>query len=76
MYLELIVEDKVIDKATVIVMGDTGDGYITAVDINAVKNGSRDLKLLKWYEKIALDTNYDGYITAVDVNSIKLMSKK
>ena len=49
MYLELIVEDKVIDRATVIVMGDTGDGFVTAVDLNTTKKGSQNKSSLSWY---------------------------
>ena len=77
MYLELIVEDKVIDTAMVIVMGDTADGLITAVDLNTVKKGVKNATSIDdWYVNIALDMNYDGFFTAVDVNSIKLLIKK
>jgi hypothetical protein len=75
MYLELIVEDKVVDKATVIVMGDgNGDGFITALDLNYIKKAVTNINSLTiWYQKIALDLNYDEFITAVDLNSLKLM---
>ena len=74
MYLELIVEDKVIDKATVIVMGDTGDSYVTATDLNATKKGIQNTNdLNEWYLFYALDCNYDGYLSAVDLNLIKIM---
>ena len=76
MYLELIVEDKVIDRATVIVMGDTGDGFVTAVDLNTTKKGSQNKSSLSWYEQIALDVNYDNFITAVDVNTVKMLIAK
>ena len=76
MYLELIVDDMVLDSAKVIVMGDTGDGFVTAADLNTAKKGAvSPTNISDIFVRIAMDINYDGFISAVDVNAVKLLMK-
>ena len=71
MVVKLIVRDVEYDSLTVLVRGDnSGDGYVTSVDVNKLKDHIRNVPD-NIFDMLIDDVSGDGYITSVDLNRFK-----